>query len=84
MCITKAEVRLRDGGRIHGLVLSAVREVLLGNDLRRYAVPMNPVNEAPRIEMREKLADFFRQNPGEFWCVTDTIDPSRAECSFAA
>lgn len=30
---TKIEVRFRDGGRIHGLVLSAVREKLLGSDL---------------------------------------------------
>ncbi len=32
---TKIEVRFRDGGRIHGAVMSAVRERLLGSDLRR-------------------------------------------------
>jgi DNA mismatch repair protein MutL len=63
---TKAEVRFRDGGRIHGLVLSGVREVLLGNDLAPIAIAMNPQNEPPRMEMREKLADFFRQNPANF------------------
>src|SRR3954467_1207907 len=36
---TKSEVRFRDGGRIHGLVLSAVRERLLGSDLTPRAVP---------------------------------------------
>src|SRR5205085_1950593 len=38
---TKAEVRFRDGGRIHGLVLSAVRERLLGSDLTPRAVPFS-------------------------------------------
>jgi DNA mismatch repair protein MutL len=60
---TKSEVRFRDGGRIHGLVLSGVREVLLGNDLAPNAVPMRADNEPPRLDMREKLADFFRQVP---------------------
>jgi DNA mismatch repair protein MutL len=60
---TKSEVRFRDGGRIHGLVLSGVREVLLGNDLAPNAVPMRADNEPPRLDMREKLADFFRQAP---------------------
>ncbi|HEY8749730.1 MAG TPA: DNA mismatch repair endonuclease MutL, partial [Tepidisphaeraceae bacterium] len=35
---TKTEVRFRDSGRIHGLVLSSIREVLLGNDLAPTAV----------------------------------------------
>jgi DNA mismatch repair protein MutL len=66
---TKSEVRFRDGGRIHGLVLSGVREKLLGSDLTPAAVPMRsygaPVDEAPRQEMRERLAAFFRQEfPG--------------------
>jgi DNA mismatch repair protein MutL len=60
---TKSEVRFRDGGRIHGLVLSAVREVLLGNELTPNALPTPVVDEAPRLEMREKLAEFFRQMP---------------------
>jgi DNA mismatch repair protein MutL len=63
---TKAEVRFRDGGRIHGLVLSAVREVLLGNDLTPSAVPMRADDQPPRQDMREKLADFFRQAPANF------------------
>jgi DNA mismatch repair protein MutL len=63
---TKSEVRFRDGGRIHGLVLSSVREKLLGSDLTPAAVPMRsygaaPIDEAPRQEMRERLAAFFRQ-----------------------
>ena len=36
---TKSEVRFRDSSRIHGLVLSAVREKLLGSDLVPAAVP---------------------------------------------
>ena len=61
---TKAEVRFRDGGRIHGLVLSAIREVLLGNDLTPSAVPMSSVDDPPRQDLREKLAEFFKQIPG--------------------
>ena len=61
---TKAEVRFRDGGRIHGLVLSAVREVLLGNDLTPNAVPVSQENDQPRQDLREKLAEFFKQMPG--------------------
>ena len=62
---TKIEVRFRDSGRIHGLVHSAVREQLLGSDLTPAAIPMrsNARDEAPRLEMREKLAEFFRQLP---------------------
>lgn len=62
---TKIEVRFKDGGRIHGLVHSGVREKLLESDLTPAAVPMRvdgggsmpaPVRE----DMREKLAAFFR------------------------
>jgi DNA mismatch repair protein MutL len=61
---TKTEVRFRDSGRIHGLVLSSIREVLLGNDLAPTAVPMQSgAGEIPRLDMREKLAEFFRQIP---------------------
>jgi len=62
---TKIEVRFRDSGRIHGLVHSAIREHLLGSDLTPTAIPMrsDARDEAPRLEMREKLAEFFRQLP---------------------
>ena len=62
---TKSEVRFRDGGRIHGLVLSAVREKLLGSDLAPAAVPFRSEardnDDAPRQDLREKLAAFFKQ-----------------------
>jgi DNA mismatch repair protein MutL len=61
---TKIEVRFRDGGRIHGLVTAAVREKLLGSDLTPTAIPMR-ADEGPRLEMREKLAEFFRRMPEE-------------------
>jgi len=61
---TKIEVRFRDGGRIHGLVLSAVREKLLGSDLTPTAVPMHTdADDRARVDMQSKLAAFFR---GEF------------------
>ncbi len=63
---TKTEVRFRDSGRVHGLVLSAVREKLLGSDLTPSAVPFtNDSQEPPRHDLREKLAAFFRQFPAE-------------------
>ena len=61
---TKTEVRFRDGGRIHGLVLSGVREKLLGSDLTPAAVPMRVDQPGqPRVDLREQLASFFRQGP---------------------
>ncbi|MBC7783511.1 MAG: DNA mismatch repair endonuclease MutL [Burkholderiales bacterium] len=62
---TKSEVRFRDSGRIHGLVMSAVREVLLGHDLAPRAVPRfdggtNVLPVPERIDMQQKLAAFFR------------------------
>ncbi len=61
---TKTEVRFRDGGRIHGLVLSGIREKLLGSDLTPSAVPMRgDVPAPPRADLREQLASFFRQAP---------------------
>ncbi len=65
---SKTEVRFRDGGRIHGLVLSGVREKLLGSDLTPSAVPMRAdlpgqaANEN-RADLREQLAAFFRAGP---------------------
>jgi len=58
---TKAEVRFRDGGRIHGLVLSGVRERLLGSDLTPAAVPMgSDLDDRARQDMQAKLAAFFK------------------------
>src|SRR5581483_9844875 len=51
-------------GRIHGLVLSAVRERLLGSDLTPSAVPMrSDADDSPREDMRAKLAAFFKKLP---------------------
>jgi DNA mismatch repair protein MutL len=60
---TKAEVRFRDGGRIHGLVLSSVREKLLGSDLTPNAVAFPQRGDETRQDLRQKLASFFRQIP---------------------
>ena len=58
---TKTEVRFKDSGRVHGLVLSGIRERLLGSDLtpRATATPLTNVEPA-RQDMREKLAEFFK------------------------
>ncbi len=58
---TKAEVRFRDGGRVHGLVMSAVREKLLGSDLTPLAEPRSAPDGGPQQELRQKLAAFFKQ-----------------------
>jgi DNA mismatch repair protein MutL len=61
---TKIEVRFRDSSRIHGLVHSVVREQLLGSDLTPSAIPMSSDRDlTPRVEMRERLAEFFKQVP---------------------
>src|SRR5678815_4726885 len=74
---TKAEVRFKDGGRIHGLVLSAVRERLLGADLTPNAIPMQSDGQpAPRPDLREKRAPFFRQLP------PDLVAPPEAQPTF--
>ena len=60
---TKSEVRFKDSGRIHGLVMSAVRERLLGSDLTPKASPFPMDNVEPmRQDLREKLAEFFRSS----------------------
>jgi DNA mismatch repair protein MutL len=71
---TKSEVRFRDGGRIHGLVLSSVREKLLGSDLTPSAVPMRGGNDEPRQDLREKLASFFRAVPADAIAQAPTGD----------
>jgi DNA mismatch repair protein MutL len=60
---TKSEVRFRDSGRIHGLILASVRERLLGSDLTPHAIPMRADDDSNRPELREKLASFFKQLP---------------------
>ncbi|MGA3068201.1 MAG: DNA mismatch repair endonuclease MutL [Tepidisphaeraceae bacterium] len=57
---TKSEVRFRDSSRVHGLVLSAIRERLLTSDLTPAAVPHGPPQIPQHIELRQRLADFFR------------------------
>jgi DNA mismatch repair protein MutL len=65
---TKVEVRFKDSGRIHGLVLSGVREKLLGSDLTPSAIPMRADNfeTADRPDVRATLAAFFQQIPPGF------------------
>lgn len=59
---TKAEVRFKDSGRIHGLVMSAVRERLLGSDLTPHAIPQREpvISEQDRQNMQARLAEFFK------------------------
>jgi DNA mismatch repair protein MutL len=60
---TKSEVRFRDSSRVHGLVLSSVRSLLLGNDLVPRARPQavfDNLEAVDRTSMREQLASFFR------------------------
>ncbi len=72
---TKIEVRFRDGGRVHGVVHAGVRERLLGSDLTPNAVPRAGAADAPRQDLRERLADFFRQPPTPFTTV-QTLPPT--------
>jgi DNA mismatch repair protein MutL len=80
---TKAEVRFRDSSRIHGLVMSALREVLLGSDLAPQAVPRGGSDEATpfRADMREKLATFFRAMPSEVAAPTFSDQPHPSSLS---
>jgi len=58
---TKIEVRFKDSGRIHGLVMSVIRERLLGSELKPIAVPMRAdAEDAARQDMQSKLAEFFK------------------------
>jgi DNA mismatch repair protein MutL len=60
----KSEVRFRDGQRIHGLVMAAVRERLLGSDLSPRATPHHSFeNDPARQDMQSRLADFFKAGP---------------------
>lgn len=64
---TKSEVRFRDAQRIHGLVMTSIRQVLLGNDLTPRAVPRidQSVSDTVRKSLQEKLASFFKQSRTE-------------------
>jgi DNA mismatch repair protein MutL len=68
---TKSEVRFKDSGRIHGLVMAAVRERLLGSDLSVRAVARTGVENvaatdvAQRLDMRARLAEFFKSGARE-------------------
>jgi DNA mismatch repair protein MutL len=61
---TKSEVRFRDSSRIHGLILSSVREKLLGSDLAPSAIPTpsmaSSATDPERVELRQRLAEFFK------------------------
>jgi DNA mismatch repair protein MutL len=78
---TKAEVRFRDSGRIHGLVQAVVREKLLASDLSPVAVPMRTdVDERRRLDMQSKLAAFFRgESPVAHPASPDTPGATRDE-----
>lgn len=81
---TKAEVRFRDSGRIHGLVLGAVRERLLGADLapRAVAATARPSLEpAARTNLQQQLADFFKAAQP---AVTQPVLPLRPDPAPAA
>ncbi len=64
---TKIEVRFKDSGRIHGLVLSSIREKLLGSDLTPSAFPTRADNfdTTERADLRATLASFFQKLPGD-------------------
>lgn len=59
---TKAEVRFRDSQRIHGLVLSSIRQVLLGHDLSPRAQAQRDDDEQEQRDMQSRLAAFFRDS----------------------
>ena len=59
---TKVEVRFRDSGRLHGLLLAGLREKLLGSDLTPAASIGTGVPEEQRLDMRAKLAAFFQKS----------------------
>ena len=73
---TKIEVRFRDGSRVHGAVHAGVRERLLGSDLTPNAVPRPVESQVPRQELRERLADFFRQPPTDVLPAMGAQPPS--------
>ncbi len=59
---TKSEVRFRDSGRVHGILMAGIREKLLGSDLAPAAVvPSAETAGEQRQDLRAKLAEFFKQ-----------------------
>lgn len=61
---TKSEVRFKDSGRIHGLVMSGVREVLLSHDLTPRALPQSNIAiPEQRVDLQARLAAFFKTPP---------------------
>ena len=60
---TKIEVRFRDSGRMHGLVLSSIREVLLGNDLSPTAIPISAQDERRGLNCDRSSPSFSSSFP---------------------
>jgi len=61
---TKIEVRFKDSNRIHGLVLSGIREKLLGSDLTPNATPQSDAGASAQDNLRQRLAAFFKEPAG--------------------
>jgi DNA mismatch repair protein MutL len=83
---TKSEVRFRDSSRIHGLILSGVREKLLGSDLAPSAIatPATAFAAADpqRVELRQRLAEFFKSALPETSLPAESVSsPSPAPLS---
>jgi len=76
---TKSEVRFRDSSRIHGLILSSVREKLLGSDLAPSAIATPSMSfsaaDPQRVELRQRLAEFFKS------AVPDSTSPTESSPS---
>ncbi len=76
---TKAEVRFRDSGRIHGLLLASIRERLLGSDLTPKAVPnQTGPGDDQRQDMRARLAEFFKRAYAGPADTPDSVPPTSA------
>lgn len=73
----KTEVRFKDSNHLHGLILSGIREALLGTDLSPKAIAFSnsPAPQDPQAQdNRQRLADFFKQT----YAPTPTMSPSGA------